>query len=410
MPKQLIVIGGGAAGFFCAINAARLDPLLKVTIVEKSNKLLSKVKVSGGGRCNVTHACFEIEDLIKRYPRGKNFLKKSLHWFSTADTVSWFGERGVRLKTEEDGRMFPETNSSQTIVDCLVKEANQLGVEIMMNAEVIKIDVSGAVFLFHLAGGRQLSADYCCVASGGYPKSAQFNWLQQLGHSIESPVPSLFTFNMPGNPITALMGISVEDATVKVMGTKLEQKGPLLITHWGLSGPAVLKTSAWGARELSGKNYHFNILVNWLGHFNEQSLRDEWPLLRERFSTAKMHGKNPFNLPNRLWLFFLQQSGIDETKKWGDVSSKEQNKLMKQLTAGEFEVQGKTTFKEEFVTCGGIKLSEIDANTMESRIVPHLYFAGEVLDVDGVTGGFNFQNAWTTGFIAAKAITSASAE
>jgi predicted Rossmann fold flavoprotein len=410
MQKRLIVIGGGAAGFFCAVNAARMNPNLAVTIVEKSNKLLSKVKVSGGGRCNVTHACFDIPGLVKRYPRGKNFVKKAFHWFNASDTIKWFEERGVKLKTESDGRMFPETNTSQTIVDCLIHEANRFGVDIIMNAAVKTIERVNGLFALQLADERQLEAEYCCVAAGGYPKPNQFDWLKQLGHSIEAPVPSLFTFNMPGNPITSLMGLSVQNATVKVMGTKLEETGPLLITHWGLSGPAILKTSAWGARELAEKNYAFKILVNWLNNFTEQTLREEWPYLRERLSTQKIYHKNPFGLPSRLWNYFLNASGIDETKRWADVASKEQNKLITQLTAAVFEVKGKTTFKEEFVTCGGIKLSEVDANTMESRVAPQLYFAGEVLDVDGITGGFNFQNAWTTGYIAAMAIASASAE
>jgi predicted Rossmann fold flavoprotein len=410
MEKQLVVIGGGAAGFFCAVNAARLNPSLKVTIVEKSNKILSKVKVSGGGRCNVTHACFDISDLVKRYPRGKNFLKKAFHWFSTSDTIKWFEERGVKLKTEADGRMFPVTNTSQTIIDCLVKEANTFGVHVLMNAEVKTIHRRNGNFELQLSDARALSTDYLCIASGGFPKSSQFGWLTQLGHTIEEPVPSLFTFNMPSNSITQLMGVSVEQATVKVIGSKLEEKGPLLITHWGMSGPAVLKTSAWGARELAETNYHFTILVNWLADHTEQTLRERWQYLRDQLASQKLYGKNPFGIPNRLWVYLLQQSGIDEIKRWGDVSSKEQNKIISNLTAATFEVKGKTTFKEEFVTCGGIKLSEIDANTMQSRMVPHLFFAGEVLDIDGVTGGFNFQNAWTTGWIAAKAIASLSAE
>jgi predicted Rossmann fold flavoprotein len=316
----------------------------------------------------------------------------------------------VKLKTESDGRMFPVTNSSQTIIDCLVKEANHYGVEILMNADVKTISNSTGKFELQLSDQRIFTADFLCIACGGFAKSAQFDWLKKLGHTIEEPVPSLFTFNMPNNPITQLMGVSVEQATVKVVGSKLEEQGPLLITHWGMSGPAVLKTSAWGARELADKNYHFTILVNWLANYTEQNLREEWPQLRDQFAAQKMHGKNPFGIANRLWNYLLQYSGIDENKKWGELSSKEQNLLIKNLTAAAFEVKGKTTFKEEFVTCGGIKLSEVDANTMQSRVVPHLFFSGEVLDVDGVTGGFNFQNAWTTGWIAAKTIASLSAE
>jgi predicted Rossmann fold flavoprotein len=402
--NTLVVIGGGAAGFFCAVNAARLNPLLKVIIVEKSSKLLSKVKVSGGGRCNVTHACFEIAPLVKRYPRGANFLKKTFHHFDTAACVRWFEERGVKLKTEPDGRMFSITDSSQTIIDCLMKEANRFGVEIMMNRDVKQISLADEKFSLQFANGESLQADQVLVACGGAPKSTMFDWLKNLGHSIEEPVPSLFTFNMPGNPITQLMGVSVERAKVKIIGSKLEDEGPVLITHWGLSGPAVLKLSAWGARELADKNYHFSILVNWLGKLNEQQLREQWPQIRQQHNLQKIANRNPFNLPSRLWNYLLHNSRVSEEIRWADLASKEQNRLIKNLVSLEFEVKGKTTFKEEFVTCGGIKLSEIDANTMESKIVPGLYFAGEVMDVDGVTGGFNFQHAWTSGWIAANAI------
>jgi len=404
MQQQLVVIGGGAAGFFCAVNAARLQPQLQVTIVEKTSKLLSKVKVSGGGRCNVTHACFDINELLKRYPRGKNFLKKAFHWFKPDDTIRWFEERGVALKTEADGRMFPVSDSSQTIIDCLMREANQYGINRLMNASVTTIVPAEQGFEILLDGERKLQADYICIATGGYPKAEQFSWLQQLGHTIAAPVPSLFTFNMPGNNITQLMGVSVSQATVKIIGTKLEEAGPLLITHWGMSGPAVLKTSAWGARQLAEKQYHFTAMVNWLKDHTEQSLREEWMSYREQFASQKINSKNPFGLPARLWTYLLQQAGIDENNRWADVTAKAQNKLVILLTAAVFEVKGKTTFKEEFVTCGGISLAEVDANTMESRKMPGIYFAGEVLDVDGVTGGFNFQHAWTSGFIAASAI------
>ncbi|MDB5248526.1 MAG: hypothetical protein JWQ40_2920 [Segetibacter sp.] len=406
--KQLVVIGGGAAGFFCAVNAARMNPSMKVTIVEKTSKLLSKVRVSGGGRCNVTHACFEISSLVKRYPRGTNFLKKTFHQFNTNHCKEWFEQRGVKLKTEADGRMFSITDSSQTIIDCLLKEANKYGVEIVMNSEVRSMKHKEGQFMLELANNRLITSDYVCVACGGYPKSSMFDWLKALGHSIEEPVPSLFTFNMPGSPITKLMGVSVEKATVKIVGSKLSDEGPLLITHWGMSGPAILKLSAWGARELANKDYHFNILVNWLADYNEQTLRDQWQSIRNEHTAQKIGNRNPFNLAARLWVYLLNESGVHEDLRWADLPSKEQNKLIKNLTAHEFEVKGKTTFKEEFVTCGGIRLSEVDANTMESRLVPNLFFAGEILDVDGVTGGFNFQHAWTSGWIAGKAIASRS--
>lgn len=397
------VIGGGAAGFFCAVNAARLHPEKKVIIVEKSNKLLSKVKVSGGGRCNVTHDGLSIPELLAKYPRGKNFLKKAFHHFGPADTVRWFADRGVVLKTEPDGRMFPMTNSSQTIIDCFIHEANKYQVEIMYHAAVDAMrKTDSGQWQLQIADGREIKADDVCVACGGFPKTEQFDWLVQLGHTVASSVPSLFTFNIAQHSITQLMGVSVPEATVKIVGEKLQESGPLLITHWGLSGPAVLKTSAYGARMLSEKDYTFSILINWLGHISESQLRNEWPDIRSQQGNARIFGHNPFGLPNRLWEFFLKEAAISPAISWAEIKAAQQNKLIQLLTAHPFDVKGKTTFKDEFVTCGGIKLSEINPNTMQSRIVPNLYFAGEIIDVDGVTGGFNFQNAWTTGWIAAQ--------
>ena len=404
--KRLVVIGGGAAGFFCAVNAARMHPSLEVLLLEKTGKLLSKVKVSGGGRCNVTHSCFTISDMVRNYPRGANFLKKAFHQFFTTDTIQWYADRGVPLKTEDDGRMFPVTNSSQSIIDCLMKEANKYGVEIRMMSDVKSLKLEGEQFTLELSDSRLLTADFVVIACGGYNKLSQFSWLQQLGHSIAEPVPSLFTFNMPGNAITQLMGVSVPEAAVKITGSNLSAKGPLLITHWGLSGPAILRLSAWGARELATGSWQFSIIVNWLPEYNEQSLREYLQQLRFDIASQKIGNRNPFNLPQRLWQYLLQQSGIDEDKRWADLPAKEQNKLIANCCTQEFKIQGKTTFKEEFVTAGGIQLSEVDANTMQSKVVPHLYFAGEILDVDGITGGFNFQHAWTSGFIAAKAIAS----
>ena len=411
MSKQLIVIGGGAAGFFCAVNAARLDPSLKVTIIEKSNKLLSKVKVSGGGRCNVTHACFDITDMSKRYPRGQHFVKKTFHQFFTTDTINWFEERGVELKREEDGRMFPITDSSQTIIECLLKEANKFNVEILMNREVKKLSMVNGQWSIKLADSQFLTSDFVCIASGGYPKSSMFDWLKELGHTIEEPVPSLFTFNLPNHPITKLMGVSIEKAKVKIQNspkeslrTKLEEEGPILITHWGLSGPAALRLSAWGARELKERNWEFGISVNWLPEYNEENLRKRFQELRTINASQKVINKNSFGLPSRLWEYLAEQAEIKNDWRWADLPSTEQNRFVKNLCGYECEVKGKTTFKEEFVTAGGIKLSEVDANTMMSKKNPNLFFAGEVLDVDGITGGFNFQHAWTSGFVAAKAI------
>ena len=402
--KRLVVIGGGAAGFFCAVNAARLNPNLDVTILERSNKVLSKVKVSGGGRCNVTHACFSIADMIRKYPRGASFLKKAFHHFFTNNTIAWFKERGVELKTEADGRMFPVTDDSQTIIDCLVKEANKYRVEIMMNKEVKGLLRINNKWQLELKDANILEADMVCIASGGYPKITQYDWLNGCNHEVEEPVPSLFTFNMPGNSITALMGVSVEKAAVKITGSKLAEEGPLLITHWGMSGPAILKLSAWGARELAQKNWHFSILVNWIPGFNENSLREKFQKLRFEMAARKMMNANPFALPARLWEHILITSGIGADLRWADLPAAAQNKLIKNLCTGEYAVKGKTTFKEEFVTAGGIQLPEIDFNTMQSKKFSGLFFAGEVLNIDGVTGGYNFQNAWTTGWIAAKGI------
>jgi predicted Rossmann fold flavoprotein len=402
--KKLVVIGGGAAGFFCAINAAALNPDLEVTITEKTTKLLSKVKVSGGGRCNVTHSCFSIPEMSKNYPRGENFVKKPFHQFFTLDTINWFGKRAVQLKTEPDGRMFPVTNSSQTVIDCLMREVNKYGIKILMNKEVKKLIIDNGQLIIVFPDDNRIIADHVCVASGGYAKASQFSWLKELGHSIEEPVPSLFTFNIPGDPIKELMGIAVEKAIVKINGTKFIQQGPMLITHWGLSGPAVLKLSAFAARELQKAGYDFKISVNWLPQFNEQTLRERFVSLRNELASQKIVNRNPFFLPQRLWEYFLQRSGVNKEIRWADLPAKQQNILIKILCMQEFHVKGKTTFKEEFVTAGGIKLNEIDANTMQSKIVPNLFFAGEVMDVDGITGGFNFQHAWTSGWIAGRAI------
>lgn len=400
------MIGGGAAGFFCAVNAARLNPNLSVLVLEKTTKLLAKVKISGGGRCNVTHALFDIGEMSKRYPRGQNFVKKTFHQFFTTDTIRWFEERGVRLKTEKDGRMFPASDSSQSIVDCLMNEANRYGVEIRMNADVKEVRRAGDEWEIATADGQQTTADFLCVATGGYPKASMFEWLTALGHTFSAPVPSLFTFNLPKHPLTALMGVSVEKARVKIEGTKLVEEGPVLITHWGLSGPAVLRLSAWGARELSGVNYAFRVHVNWMPDCPEPSLKETFSQLRRNSATKKICNQN-IGLPGRLWQFLLGQSGVTDQMRFADLPAKSENALIKNLVDYVAEVSGKTTFKEEFVTAGGISLSEVEASTMRSKKNPNLFFAGEVLDVDGITGGFNFQHAWTSGWVAAKTIASA---
>jgi predicted Rossmann fold flavoprotein len=403
MQQRLVVIGGGAGGFFCAVNAARMNPSLRVTILEKSSKLLSKVKVSGGGRCNVTHALFDITAMSKRYPRGQNFVKKTFHQFFTTDTIHWFESRGVKLKAEKDGRMFPVTDSSQSVVDCLMQEANMYGVDIRMNAEVSQLQGDNGQFAITLANGQTMAADYVCLATGGYPKAAMFQWLHNLGHHFSEPVPSLFTFNLPGHPVTTLMGVSVDLARVKIAGSKLVEEGPVLITHWGLSGPAILRLSAWGARELMAKQYDFRIHINWLPEHNEQTLKEVFANLRREHASKKVCNHN-LSLPNRLWQFFLQQAMVKEDIRFADLPAKTENTLIRNVVDLVADVKGKTTFKEEFVTAGGVDLAEVDVNSLMSKKVPNLFFAGEVLDVDGITGGFNFQHAWTSGWIAAKSI------
>jgi predicted Rossmann fold flavoprotein len=401
---DLIVIGGGAAGFFCAINAARLSPGLRVVILEKTGKLLQKVKVSGGGRCNTTHHIFESAVLIKKYPRGEKFLKKAFQHFTTKNTIQWFAERGVPLKTEADGRMFPETNNSETIINCLIREAEIYRVEIWVHGAVESLKRESDAWQLELADKRTISGKAVCIASGGFPKSESYNWITAYtGHSISSPVPSLFTFNTPGHSIVRLMGV-VQEARVKIAGTKHESEGPVLITHWGLSGPAILRTSAFAARDLAAMGYHFEIIINWLPAFNENSLRDKILAYRQEKGNKKIINTEWIHLPTRLFEYLLSESEIDINQRWADLPAQKQNRLVKQICAFTLQAKGKTTFKEEFVTAGGINLNEIDPNTMQSKLCKELYFAGEIMDVDGITGGFNFQHAWTSGMIAANAI------
>lgn len=403
--KTLIVIGGGASGFFCAVNAAQLNPNLKVILLEKQSKVLQKVKVSGGGRCNVTHQCDSPAELLKAYPRGKNFLKKTFSHFTTQDTIQWFESRGVKLKTEADGRMFPITDSSQTVMDCLLQEAGKYRVELRLNSEVVSMEHQESKFQLTLKSGAHLISDFLYIATGGYPKAEHYEWLQRIGHPIQTPAPSLFTFNIADKNLHELMGVTIERARVKITGSKLQEEGPVLITHWGLSGPAILRLSAWGARELQEKNYSFSIQINWI-NISENEMREKWNTIRNQQGANTLGQKNPFGLQQRLWVYLLQCSQNNSDTKWSELTAKEQNKLIHVLTAHEFEVKGKTTFKEEFVTCGGLSLEQIDPNTMQSKLIPSLYFGGELIDVDGITGGYNFQHAWTSGFLAAKSIAS----
>jgi predicted Rossmann fold flavoprotein len=399
-PLRVVVVGGGAAGFFAAICCAAANPHAEVLIAERTTKVLAKVKVSGGGRCNVTHACFQVAELSRHYPRGERFMKKALAQFMTTDTVQWFQERGVPLKAEADGRMFPTTDDSQTIVDCLVGEAQRLRVRLLLQHSVEAVVPGPAGFTLTLKDREPLQCDRLIVASGGSPKASGLDWLKALGHEVAPPVPSLFTFNLPGNPIASLMGVSVPHVRARLAGTKLVQEGPLLVTHWGLSGPAILKLSAWGARDIYQLGYQFAALVHWLPTHTEDSLRQALVAAKGSLGQRQLSNRNPVGLPARLWEFLLQKIGLPPDKPWADLGKADLNRLVNVLTNDQYAVEGKTTYKEEFVTCGGVALDQVDPLTMQSRVWPGLYFAGEVLDIDGITGGFNFQAAWTTGYLA----------
>ncbi|MEX0719835.1 MAG: NAD(P)/FAD-dependent oxidoreductase [Balneolaceae bacterium] len=399
---EIAVIGGGAAGFFAALSCKAHHPKAKVHLYEKSSKLLAKVKVSGGGRCNVTHSCFKVSELVKNYPRGGRALKKSLGIFNTNHTIDWFKERGVELKTEADGRMFPTTDDSQTIIDCLTKEARHLGVHIQANSPVKYIQKREEGFLLGFKRSETKKVDKVIVATGGSPRLTGFDWLKKLGHTVEEPVPSLFTFNMPNEPVKELMGVVVNPVEVRIQGTKLKSEGPLLITHWGMSGPAILKLSAFGARILHEKEYNFVVMINWAGNKSEEEIRSALRKAVKDHPKKKVNNVNSFSMPTRMWEFLLKKLDLPEDMIWENLGKKNINRLTHILFNDEYRVKGKTTFKEEFVTCGGIKLPEVNMKTMQSRIIPGFYFAGEVLDIDGVTGGFNFQSAWTTGFIAGR--------
>jgi predicted Rossmann fold flavoprotein len=400
---KIVVVGGGAAGFFGAIAAAESAPHARVVILEKGPRTLSKVRISGGGRCNVTHSCFEARELSRRYPRGGRALIGPFSRFGPADTVAWFESRGVRLKTEADGRMFPTTDSSQTIIDCLTTAAEKSGVRILNNTGLTMIERrEGGGFLLDLSNGERIDCDRLLWAGGGCRPEGHPAVL--LGHSLMSPVPSLFTFHIDTPWLSELPGISVASAQVSVPGTHLKECGPLLVTHTGLSGPAVLRLSAWGARELYDLHYEFPLRINWLPETNRDSLIEALQACRETSGGQTILRTRWNPLPARLWESLVIQAGIARDTKWARLSRTETLKLASLLTSTELPVQGKSTNKEEFVTCGGIPLPEVDFKTMGSRIVPGLHFAGEALDIDGITGGFNFQAAWTTGWIAGHAM------
>lgn len=403
-PLKVAVIGGGAAGFFAAIQAKTNFPEANVFLFEKSQKVLAKVKISGGGRCNVTNGCSSVSELIKGYPRGEKKLKSLFYTFNNLDTQAWFTQRGVALKTEEDGRVFPKSDSSQTIIDCLFEEINQLQIPVKMGKEVVSLKpFSNDKIEIQFKGESNTEQfDKVIVASGGSPKLTGLKWLEDLGHNIETPIPSLFTFNIPKNPIKELMGLSAPNALVKIQGTKLGSQGPLLITHWGLSGPAVLKLSAFGARILYDLNYQYKIQVNWVGNKNAEDVKLQLEEELISFPKKQIGNVKVFGFANRLWHFLVSKSGLSIDKIGQEIGKKQINKMIEVLTNDIYEFSGKTTFKEEFVTCGGVSLDSVDLQTMQSKVVKNLYFAGEVLDIDGITGGYNFQAAWSTGFVAGK--------
>lgn len=398
---KVAIIGGGAAGFFAALSVKFHHPEASVVIIEKSNKLLSKVKISGGGRCNVTNACFENQQLLNFYPRGSKLLKKAFEQFSTRDTVEWFESKGVPLRTLPDNCIFPVSDNSQSIIDCFLKEAEKLKVKILTQT-IVSDFLPGINGISIVANNEKWYFDKIIVATGGQPKISGLTWLEDLGQKIVEPVPSLFTFNMPDNPIRELMGNVVEHATARIEGQKWIGKGPLLITHWGMSGPAILQLSAWGARYLAEKNYRFAVLINWLNTKKEEEIRQELLAIANDHGAKKMVNFHSFPFTNRLWEFLLTKSQISTETRWSQLAGKSLNRLANTLVNDRYEVEGKTTFKEEFVTAGGVDLSGIDFQTMQSKTIPNLYFAGEILDIDGLTGGFNFQAAWTTAFVAGK--------
>ncbi len=399
---RVAVIGGGAAGFFAALSVKQHHPHAQVTLIEKSGKLLSKVRVSGGGRCNVTHAQPDIKKLSEHYPRGGRFLRKAFSQFSVNDTIAWFDRRGVKLKTEPDERMFPITDRSETIIECLLGAAEELKIPIDQGDALIGCAVKADRFELKFASGKVRSYDRLIIATGGNPKLDAYEWIARLGHTIIPPVPSLFTFNMPGEPIRELMGVVADPVRARITGFDLESTGPLLITHWGMSGPAILKLSAWGARIVHDLGYDFTLQLNWLGGRNEEEVRSILQQNDQENGRKQIINSDPFGVPKRLWQFLLNKAAIHPEKRFAEINRKERNRLIDLLTNDRYIVKGKTMFKEEFVTAGGVSLEEVDPNSMQSRIVPGLYFGGEVLDIDGITGGFNFQAAWTTGFIAGK--------
>lgn len=401
MSKKITIVGGGAAGFFAAITCAEANPDNEVLILEAGREVLAKVKISGGGRCNVTHACFTPKELTAFYPRGSRELLGPFHTFCTGDTIEWFENRGVPLKIEEDGRMFPQSDSSESIMNCLIESAEKAGVELRKKSRVEAIQRKERKWELSLSG-EKIITDKLMMATGSSP--SVWKKLATLGHAIVEPVPSLFTFNIRDPRIKDLLGLSISNATIKVSGTKLSASGPLLITHWGMSGPAILRLSAWGARELNDRKYNFQIVVNFTGTESQESIKEAMDNFKKEEGKKQISSNPKFGIPSRLWKRLVASSNIREDQKWADINKERLSKLQQQLTQATFGVNGKSTFKDEFVTAGGVKLSEINFKKMESKLFPGLFFAGEVLNIDAITGGFNFQAAWTGGFIAGNAM------
>jgi predicted Rossmann fold flavoprotein len=407
LPLNIVVVGGGAAGFFGAIACAKVNPHAHVTLLEASRQPLAKVLISGGGRCNVTHACFEPARLVQNYPRGGKALRGAFTRFQAEDTVAWFTDQGVRLKTEADGRMFPITDNSETIVECLIKATAKFGVELRLGTPVVSAKKvhPAAGFEILLKSGETQKCDRLLLATGSNPVG--YKIAREFGHHIEPPVPSLFTFNIPDPKLRSLAGVSVPTVQLRLAGTgkpPLEQTGPLLITHWGMSGPAVLKLSAWGARFLHDNRYQATLLVNWLPDFNQEQVRQKILAVKTEWGQKAIALHRGIDLAHRLWQYIVDRAGITTEDRWAEISKTKLNQLVQELTQGEYLIKGKGVFKEEFVTCGGVNLKEINFKTMESKLIPGLYFAGEILDIDGITGGFNFQSAWTTSYLAGNAM------
>jgi predicted Rossmann fold flavoprotein len=403
MSEKIAIVGGGAAGFFAAITCAQANPHAEVTLIEASPQPLGKVRISGGGRCNVTHACFDPAQLVQFYPRGGKSLRGAFSRFQPQDTIDWFQSRGVILKTEADGRMFPISDSSATIVSCLMDAARHAGVRLWHGTAITTVHKTAAGFSLATKHGQELVVDKLLLATGSNPTG--YRWAKELGHSIAPLAPSLFTFNIKDPRLTDLPGIAVKTATVSLnKDKKLTHTGPVLITHWGLSGPVILKLSAWAARFLHECRYHATLNINWLPEFTAPKLREMFLAVKSQLPQKIIHNSCPVPIPQRLWASLLDHCEILGGDRWAGLSHKKLDRLLQELQRGEFNITGKGVFKEEFVTCGGVKLAEIDFKTMASKTCPGLYFAGEIIDVDGVTGGFNFQNAWTTGWIAGQAL------